>query len=100
MGDLKLSEKPEIEIQSLINTIRILNTDIEMEIDLDKSTTGTINWGKVINRNGIEIPNDQTIKKEHDETYNIWAFNSWIISSMGKLKMCIIKNACKDWKNC
>uniref|UniRef100_A0A803T202 Reverse transcriptase domain-containing protein n=1 Tax=Anolis carolinensis TaxID=28377 RepID=A0A803T202_ANOCA len=69
MDDLKLYGKTETEIQSLTNTVRIFSTDINMEFGLDKCSTVVLKKGKIIESEGINMPNGQTIKCHQPEAY-------------------------------
>uniref|UniRef100_A0A803THT2 Reverse transcriptase domain-containing protein n=1 Tax=Anolis carolinensis TaxID=28377 RepID=A0A803THT2_ANOCA len=69
MDDLKLYGKTETEIQSLTNTVRIFSTDINMEFGLDKCSTVALKKGKIIESEGINMPNGQTIKSHQPEAY-------------------------------
>ena len=58
MDDLKLYGKSTAELESLLNTVRILSNDISMEFGLDKCAALAITKGKVTETEGMNLPNN------------------------------------------
>jgi hypothetical protein len=54
MDDLKLYEKKEREIDSLINTARIFSDDIDIKFGLEKCARLIVERGKVRQTDGIK----------------------------------------------
>ena len=70
MDDLKLYAKNEKALDSLVQTVRIFSTDIGMEFGLDKCAVLTMKRGKIVKSQGIEMPDEETIKgMEEGDTY-------------------------------
>uniref|UniRef100_A0A1X7SGU0 Reverse transcriptase domain-containing protein n=1 Tax=Amphimedon queenslandica TaxID=400682 RepID=A0A1X7SGU0_AMPQE len=57
MDDLKLYGKNERQIDSLINTVQAVSEDIGMEFGIDKCGVLNLKRGKVVESDGIEMPN-------------------------------------------
>ena len=73
MDELKLYASNEKSLESLIQTIRVLNNEIEMEIGVEKCAVLTMKKGQMANSNGIVLPNKTTMKrlKEGDSYKNL-----------------------------
>ena len=69
MDDLKLCEKSTIELDSLLNTVRIFSNDISMEFGLDKCVALAIIKGKITETQGLNLPNNNIKGLNLDETY-------------------------------
>ena len=65
MDDLKMYGK----LESLLNTVRIFSNDISMEFGLDKCATLAIIKGKVIETQGMNLPNNNIKGLNLDESY-------------------------------
>ena len=63
MDDLKLYGKSSDELESLLNTIRIVSTNISKEFGLWKCATLTIHKGKATHTEGLTLSNNNTIKR-------------------------------------
>ena len=66
MDDIKLFGKNAQEIDTLVQTVRILSQDIKMEFGIEKCALINIKRGKTITTEGIRLP-DGNIIKEIDE---------------------------------
>ncbi len=66
MDDLKLFAKNQDQIDSLVQTVHLFSEDIGMQFGLKKCGVLVMKRGKVVNQNGIALPNGQ-IMKEIDE---------------------------------
>ena len=55
MGDPKLYAKNQIEIESMIHTVRIFSDDIGMEFGLDKSATIKMKRGKLVEMERVTL---------------------------------------------
>ena len=62
MGDLKLFAKSEEQIDSLVNSVRIFSDDIKMEFGLLKCAVLIMKRGKVVTREGIDLPDGRMMK--------------------------------------
>ena len=60
MDDLKLYGRNMQE--SLVQNVRIFSTDIGMAFGIEKCAAVKITRGKVVENEGIELPNGDTIK--------------------------------------
>ena len=59
MDDLKLYGRNESQLDSLIQSIRVVSEDISMEFVISKCTTLIMKRGKVIQNEGITLPGGQ-----------------------------------------
>ena len=70
MDDVKLYGKNRIEIESLIQTVRIYSSDISMEFGLEKCASIILKRGLIVESEGITLPNEETMKNlRSDEEY-------------------------------
>ena len=69
MDDIKLYGKNSKEIDTLIQTVRIVSSDIGMEFGIDKCAVINIQRGKVAKTEGIPLPDGRNIKVVDDEGY-------------------------------
>ena len=69
MDDLKLFGKDEREIESLVNTVRIFSDDIRMEFGLKKCGVILMKRGKLVEFDGIVLPNDTIMKTVDEDGY-------------------------------
>ena len=67
MDDTKLYAKNESGLDALVQSVRIVSNDIGMEFGVQKCAMLVIKRGKVIESNGIDLPNNETIKSIHEE---------------------------------
>ena len=67
MDDIKLYAKNESELDALVQSVRVVSNDICMEFGVQKCAMLVIKQGKVIESNGIDLPNNETIKSIHEE---------------------------------
>ena len=56
MDDLKLYAKNEKGLESLAQTVRIINDDIGLEFGIDKCATLVLKSGKITKFDGISLP--------------------------------------------
>ena len=56
MDDLKLFSKSEEQMNALVRTIEVLNTDIGMEFEMKKRGIRTMKRGKVVRCDGTKLP--------------------------------------------
>ena len=56
LDDLKLYAKSEDDMMSLVNTVRILSTDIRIDFGFEKCATLSMKKGNVADCEGIELP--------------------------------------------
>ena len=70
MDHLKLYGKTQKDLESLIQTVRIYSSDIEMELGLEKCASLVMKRGKIAKSDGITLPDDRTIRNlKEDESY-------------------------------
>ena len=67
MDDIKLYAKNESGLDALVQSVRIVSNDIGMEFGVEKCAMLVIKRGKVVESNGIDLPNNETIKSIHEE---------------------------------
>lgn len=63
MDDLKLYARSEDELDSLIQTVRIISDDIGMEFGLEKCAVLILKRGKMQRTQGIELPDGRRMKE-------------------------------------
>ena len=71
MDDIKLFGRCTKEIDTLVQTVRIVSGDIRMEFGIEKCALVNIQRGKVTRTEGIQLPNGNNIK-DIDETEYIY----------------------------
>ena len=57
MDDLKLYGKDMVELNSLVQSVRVFSGDIGMEFGIEKCAVLAIKRGKVVESVGIDLPN-------------------------------------------
>ena len=62
MDDLKLYRKSERQVDSLVNTVRVVSQDIHMEFGINKCAVLIMKRGKFHYCEGIKLPDGQSIK--------------------------------------
>ena len=67
MDDIKLVAKDERGLDSLIQTVRVISTDIGMKFGLEKCAMLVMKKGKVSKSDGIKLPDDKVIRSIHEE---------------------------------
>ena len=67
MDDIKLYAKNESGLDALVQSVRVLSNDIGMEFGIEKCAMLVIKIGKVVESNGNDLPNNETIKSIHEE---------------------------------
>ena len=63
MDDIKLFPKNEIELETLIHSVRKYSQDIRVEFGIEKWTMLIMKSGKQHVTNGMELPNQEKIWK-------------------------------------
>ena len=69
MDDLKLFGKTQDQIDSLIKTVHLFNSDIGMEFGIDKCGVVIMKRGKLVECNGVELPTKDVIKQVEKDGY-------------------------------
>ena len=64
---IKLFAKDESGLDALIQTVRVISTDIGMKFGLEKCAVLVMKRGKVTKSDGIRLPDDRVIKSIHEE---------------------------------
>ena len=67
MDDLKLFSKSEEQMNALVRTIEVLNTDIGMEFEMKKRGIRTMKRGKVVRCDGIKLPSCEGMEEVEKE---------------------------------
>ena len=62
MDDIKMLGKGTKEIDTLVQTVRIISGDIRMEFGIEKCALVNIQRGKVTRSKGIQLPDGNDIK--------------------------------------
>ena len=62
MDDLKLFGKNEEQIDSLVKTVHVFSKDIGMEFGIKKCGMLVMKKGKIVESDGIQLPDGKTIK--------------------------------------
>ena len=85
MGDIELFAINEIELKSLIHAVRIFSQDIGTEFGREKCATIVMKSGKRHLTDGMELPNQDKIKRSQKmKPTNTWA--SWRLTPSNKWK--------------
>ena len=74
MDDIKLFGRGTTEMDTLVQTVRIVSGDIGMEFGVEKCALVNIQRGKVTRTEGIQLPHGNNIK---DVAYMKLAMNTW-----------------------
>ena len=69
MDDIKLFGRGTKEIDTLVQTVRIVLGDIRMEFGIEKCALVNIQRGKVTRTEGIQLPDGNNIKDIHETGY-------------------------------
>jgi hypothetical protein len=70
VDDLKLYAKNVKELDSLLQTVRVISEDIAMEFGIQKCAMVVMRRGRMVESKGIDLPNEETIKVlEENEEY-------------------------------
>ena len=69
MDDLKLFGKNKEQIDSLVKTVHIIGKDIGMEFGIKKCGVLVMKRGKIVECNGIQLPDEETIKSVEENGY-------------------------------
>ena len=69
MDDLKLFGKNEEQIDSLVKTVQIFSKDIGMEFGIKKCGMLVMKKGKIVESDGIQLPDGETIKIAEQDGY-------------------------------
>ena len=67
MDDIQLFGRGTKEIDTLVQIVRVVSTDIRMEFGIEKCALINIQRGKVTRTEGIQLPDGNSIK-DIDET--------------------------------
>ena len=63
MDDLKLFGKTEGQLETLINSVRVLSSDINMEFGIQKCGILVMKKGKYAKSDGIKLPNEKEVQE-------------------------------------
>ena len=70
MDDLKLYSRKVEELDTLVQTVRLISEDIGMEFGISKCAMIEMKRGKMVKNDGIELPDGERIRSlEIDEAY-------------------------------
>ena len=69
MDDLKVSSKSEEQIDTLVRTVYVFSTDIEMELGMTKFGSLTIKREKEVRLQGIKLSNSEVMKEVEKDGY-------------------------------
>ena len=71
MDDIKLFDKNEKDLETVIQAVRIYSQDIEMEFGIEKCAMLVMKRDKWHMTNGIEQPNQEKIRTIGDKTLSL-----------------------------
>ena len=74
MDDIKLFDKNEKELETLIQSVRIYDDDIGMEFGIERYTIVLMKIGKQQMMEGIELPNQGKIRTLEENFKNTWEY--------------------------
>ena len=63
MDDLKLFSKTEGQLETLINSVRVFSSDINMEFGIEKCGILLMKKGKYAKSDGVKLPNEKEIQE-------------------------------------
>ena len=69
MDDLKLYAKSEEQTNTLVRTMYVFNTNMDMEFGMKKCGILTMKRGKIIKSEGIKLPDSEMMKQAGQEGY-------------------------------
>ena len=69
MNDLKLYLESSDQIDSLVRTVHLFSTDIRMEFGMKKCAVLILKRGKVVECDGIILPDGQVMKQMDEDRY-------------------------------
>ena len=69
MDDLKLYAKSEEQANTLVRTVYVFSTDIDMEFGIKKCGILTMKRGKIVKNEGIKLPDGEVMKQVEQEGY-------------------------------
>ena len=72
----------EKELKTQLQTIWIFNQDIEMEFSTEKCAMLIIKNGKRVTTEGIELPNQESIKTLSRKITSSWEYWKWTLSNI------------------
>ena len=58
MDDLKVYGKNENQVDTLVQTVRVVSSDIGMEFEISKCAILVMKKGKIVSCEGVTLPND------------------------------------------
>ena len=67
MDDLKLYAKREEQTNTLVRTVYVFSTDINMEFGIKKYGILTMKSGKIVKSEGIKLPDGEVMKQVGQE---------------------------------
>ena len=97
MDDLKLYGSDERQIDSLINTVRVLSDDIRMVFGLKKCGLVVMKRSKEVKYDGVDLPDGRRMKSVEEDGYKylgILEYNEVLHAEM-KIRL---QN--EEWKEC
>ncbi len=69
IDDLKLFGKNKEQTDSLVKTAHIVSKDTGMEFGIKKCGTLVMKRGKIVECNGVQLPDEETIKSVEEDGY-------------------------------
>ena len=92
MDDLKLYSRSEKGLDSLLQTVRVFNEDIGMELGIKKCAMLVMEKGKTVKSVGIELPDSKVIKSlQEGESYKYLGILEADKFLEGKMKLTVSK---------
>ena len=87
MDDLIVSAKNVAELDSVVQTVRVISDDIGMEFGIQKCAVVAIRRGRMVENEGIDLPNGENIKSlDENEGYKYLGILECDKLKSGKMK--------------
>ena len=69
LDDMKLFGRSSVEIDKLVSTIYLVSTDMCMEFGITKCSVLVLKKGKVVDSDGVQLPNRERMQSVEEEGY-------------------------------
>ena len=69
MDDMKLFGRSSVEIDKLVSTVYLVSADMQMEFGIRKCGVLVLKKGKVVDSDGVQLPNGERMQSVEEEDY-------------------------------
>ena len=69
MDDMKLFGRSSVEIDKLVSTVYLVSADMQMEFGIRKWGVLVLKKGKVVDSDGVQLPNGERMQSVEEEDY-------------------------------